>query len=370
MRRRAGRSAARALWVVTLCVSVAALRLGRDLLVPLALALLVALLLSGIVETLRRYRVPRGLSALVLLLVVGLALGGLLHAVWAPAREWMENAPRVLRTIEHKTRSAQSLVRRFDALAKRASAIAAADNPGTAAPVAPLPAGSVSAMDVLEGTSGAAAALLMGVALTLLLLAAGPPTLARMTAPVATDGRAVRVLRIIDAIRLEVGRYYGMLAVINLVFGSATALVMWLLGMPNPVLWGALAAILNFIPYLGCATTLVILTLVAFVSFDRFGQTLLVPASFLVMAGIEGHIIEPVFLGRRLDLNPIVVLVALWVGAWAWGIAGMVVAMPILVATKVAAAHSENGNSVVRFLSPPRGRPRRTWPSGFTDRRW
>jgi len=372
MRRRAGRSAARALWVVALCVSLAALRLGRDLLIPLALALLMALLLSGIVETLRRYRVPRGLSALVLLLLVGLALGGLLHAVWTPARDWMENAPRVLRTIEHKTRGAQSFVRRFDALAKRASAIAAAaDNPGTAAPLAAPVAGSpVSAMDVLEGTSGVAAALLMGVALTLLLLAAGPPTLARMTAPVATDGRAVRVLRIIDAIRLEVGRYYGMLAVINLVFGTATALVMWLLGMPNPVLWGALAAVLNFVPYLGPATTLAILTLVAFVSFDRIGQTLLVPASFLLMAGIEGHIIEPVFLGRRLDLNPIVVLIALWVGAWTWGIAGMVVAMPILVATKVAAAHSENGNSVVRFLSPPRGRPRGTWPSRFTGHRW
>ena len=370
LRRRSGRSAARAIWVVTLCVAVAALRLGRELLIPLALALLMALLLSGIVETLRRYRVPRGLSALVLLLLVGLAVGGLLHVVWTPAREWMESAPRVLRIIEHKTRTAQSLVRRFDALAKRASAIAgAADTSGTAASLAAPSAGSVSAMDVVEGTSGVAAALLMGVALTLLLLAAGPPTLARMTAPVATDGRAVRVLRIIEAIRVEVGRYYGTLAVINLLFGTATALAMWMLGMPNPILWGALAAVLNFIPYVGCATTMVILTLVAFVSFDRISQTLLVAASFLLMAGIEGHIIEPVFLGRRLDLNPIVVLVALWVGAWIWGIAGMVVAMPILVATKVAAAHSENGNSVVRFLGPPRGRSRQTWPSRFTDRR-
>ena len=137
LRRRSGRSAARAIWVVTLCVAVAALRLGRELLIPLALALLMALLLSGIVETLRRYRVPRGLSALVLLLLVGLAVGGLLHVVWTPAREWMESAPRVLRIIEHKTRTAQSLVRRFDALAKRASAIAgAADTSGTAASLA------------------------------------------------------------------------------------------------------------------------------------------------------------------------------------------------------------------------------------------
>jgi predicted PurR-regulated permease PerM len=273
-----------------------------------------------------------------------------------------------LRTIEHQTRSAQSMVRRIDAIARRASALTgAADPPAAAAPPAAVPAGTaVSAMEVVEGTSGVVAALLMGSALTLLLLAAGPPTLARMTAPVASDGRARHALRVVEAIRTEVGRYYGTLALINLLFGGITALVMWLLGMPNPVLWGALAGVLNFIPYLGCATTLAVLTIVAFVSFDRIGQTVLVAASFLALAAVEGHIVEPIFLGRRLDLNPIVVLVALWVGAWLWGIAGMVVALPLLVATKVAAAHSSNGGAVVRFLSPPRARPEHSWPARFT----
>jgi predicted PurR-regulated permease PerM len=287
-------------------------------------------------------------------------VAGVLYAVWMPARQWIESAPRVLRTIEHKTRSAQSVVRRIDAIARRTSAIAGAgDSPG-AAPVPATPASSVSAMDVLEGTSGVAAALLMAAALTLLLLAAGPPTLARLAAPVATEGRALQALRVIDAIRAEVGRYYGTLAAINLLFGTVTALLMWSLRMPNPMLWGALAAVLNFIPYLGCATTFVILTLVAFVSFDGFSQTLLVGASFLLLAAIEGHIIEPVFLGRRLDLNPIVVLVALWLGAWMWGIAGMVVALPFLLATKVAASRSASGAAIVRFLSPARGRARQT----------
>lgn len=339
------------------------MRLGRDLLIPLVLAILMALILSGIVETLRRYRIPRGLSALVVLLLIGASVGGLLHAVWTPARQWIESAPRVLRTIEHKTRPAQSIVRRIDALARRASALGGAGDPPGAEPPPPAAASSVSAMDVVESTSGVVATVLMGAALTLLLLAAGPLTLARMTAPVATDGRALQVLRVIDAIRVEVGRYYGTLAVINLLFGTATTLLMWSLGMPNPMLWGALAAVLNFIPYLGCATTFVILTVVAFVSFDAISQTLLVGASFLLIAAIEGHIIEPVFVGRRLDLNPIVVLVALWIGAWVWGIAGMVIALPFLVATKVAASRSQNGAAVVRFLSPPRTRPPRTWPS-------
>ena len=367
MRRHTARSVSRALWLVTLCVAVAALRLGRDLLVPIVLAVLITLVLSGIVETLRRYRVPRALSAVVLLALVGAAVGGTLHAVWTPAQQWIEGAPRVLRTIEHKTRPAQSVVRRIDAIVRRASALAGAADPPAAATTAsaPSPTTTVSAMDVVAGTSGVVAALLMGAALTLLLLTAGPTTLARLTAPVATDGRAIRVLRVIEAIRLEVGRYCGTLAVINLLFGALTALVMWLLGMPNPVLWGALAGVLNFIPYLGCATTLAILTLVAFVSFDRISQTALVAASFLALAAVEGHIVEPVFLGRRLDLNPIVVLVALWVGAWIWGIAGMVVALPLLVATKVAASHSPNGDAVVRFLSPPRGRPRPAWTRRF-----
>jgi predicted PurR-regulated permease PerM len=367
-RRHTGRSVSRAVWLVTLCVAVAALRLGRDLLVPIVLAVVVTLVLSGIVETLRRHRIPRALSAVVLLALVGVALGGTLHAVWTPAWQWIEGAPRVLRTIEHKTRPAQSVVRRIDAIVRRASALAGASDPAGAGATAgaPPPATAVSAMDVVAGTSGVVAALLMGAALTLLLLAAGPPTLARMTAPVATDGRAIRVLRVIEAVRLEVGRYYGTLAVINLLFGAVTALVMWLLGMPNPILWGALAGVLNFIPYLGGASTLAILTLVAFVSFDRISQTALVAASFLVLAAVEGHIVEPVFLGRRLDLNPIVVLVALWVGAWIWGIAGMVVALPVLVATKVAASHSHNGEAVVRFLSPSRGRPRRAWPRRFS----
>ncbi len=368
--RRVRRSVGRPLWIVALCVAIAALRIGRDLLIPVVLALLMALVLSGIVESLRRYRIPRGLSALVLLLLIGASVGAVLHVVWTPARQWIESAPRVLRTIEHKTRSAQSVVRRLDALAKRASAIAGTGDSLGAPPPVPAPAASsLSAMDVVESTSGAVAALLMGAALTLLLLAAGPPTLARMTAPVATGGHAVHVLRVINAIRMEVGRYYGTLAVINLLFGSATALLTWSLGMPNPMLWGALAAVLNFIPYLGCATTFVILTLVAFVSFDGISRTLLVGTSFLLLAAIEGHIIEPVFVGRRLDLNPIVVLMALWVGAWLWGIAGMVVALPFLVATKVAAARSQNGAAVVRFLSPARDRPRQIWSSRLTPRR-
>jgi predicted PurR-regulated permease PerM len=354
------RSMARVLWILAAFAAVAALRLGRDMLIPLVFGVLLALVLSGIVESLRRLRIPRGLSALILLLIIGGGIGGILDAVWAPAQQWIENAPRALRTIEHRIRPAQSLVQRIDALADRVSALASPGAKSTA-PVAPASSSpTLSAVSVLAGTGWVVAAIVMSMALTLLLLAAGPGTLARMTATLAHDWHSVQVLRIIHAIRLEVGRYYATLALINLGFGTVTALIMWALGMPNPVLWGAVAGVLNFIPYLGCATTFAILTLVGLVTFDRIGHTLLVCASFLLLAAVEGHVIEPIFIGRRLDLNPIVVLVALWVGGWIWGVTGVILALPVLVATKVAAVHSAHGSAVVRFLSPNR-RPQRVW---------
>jgi len=329
---------------------------------------LLALVLSGIVEALRRYRVPRALSAVVLVLLIVVGAGAMLNAIWTPAQQWLESAPRVMRTIEHRIRPAQSIVRRIDAIAQRASALA---TPGEAAAApAATPAPPVSAVGVLAGTTWVAGAILMGVALTLLLLAAGPGTMARMTATLAPNWQAVHVLRVIDAIRGEVGRYYGTLALINVGFGLATALIMRLLGMPNPMLWGALAAVLNFVPYLGCATTLAILTLVSLVTFDNISHTLMVSGSFLVLAAVEGHIVEPIFIGRRLDLNPIVVLVAVWVGGWMWGIAGVVFALPALVAAKVAASHSSHGSAVVRFLSPKRrSRPQRVWEGRIAVRR-
>jgi predicted PurR-regulated permease PerM len=104
--------------------------------------------------------------------------------------------------------------------------------------------------------------------------------------------------------------------------------------MPNALLWGVIAFVLNFIPYAGPATTLVLLTVVALVSFDGLGKAFAVAGSFLVLTGIEGQLLQPVLVGRRLDLSPLVVLLSLWFGGWLWGIAGVALAVPLLVSVK------------------------------------
>jgi predicted PurR-regulated permease PerM len=345
---------ARPLWILAICALVVGLRQTREVLIPLLLAILFSLILSGIVEALRRRRVPRGVSALILLLACGFALGSAVNALSAPAQEWVQNAPRVLRVIEHRVRPARAVVSRLGDLAARASALAGGGVELHAAP-ASSGNGAVTAVDVLAETGWVLAGIVTVTALTLLLLSAGPGTLARMTAALGGNLHAVQVLHTIDAIRVALGRYYGTLALINLSLGAATSVALWLLHMPNPMLWGALAAILNFIPYLGSAVTLLIVSVVALVSFDSIPHVLLVSGTYLGLATIEGQIVEPIFFGHRLHLNPIVVFVALWLGGWLWGIAGVLFALPVLLATKVAASQNGASGGLARFLGPARG---------------
>jgi predicted PurR-regulated permease PerM len=339
------------LWVLAAIAIVEALRAARELFVPLVLALLVALVLSGVVERMRAWGVPRIVGALAMLSVLSAGAGGIALAVWSPAQQWTQDAPRVLQTIERRIRPVQAAAQRIDEIAGRVTSLATP--PTDAAPAAreTAPAAQPGA-SVVAQTGWAIVGFATILALALLLLAAGPPTLAQMTAALANDLHASHVLRVIDAIRVEVGRYYRTLALINLGLGVATATVTWLLGMPNPALWGAVAGVLNFVPYLGSVVTMAILAVVALATYDTALQAVLVPASFLVLATVEGQIIQPVLVRRRLELNPIVVFLALWTGWWMWGIAGVVSALPVLVAVKVAAAHSDGGDLIVRFLGP------------------
>jgi predicted PurR-regulated permease PerM len=190
------------------------------------------------------------------------------------------------------------------------------------------------------------------VIVTLFLLAGGPPMIARMTAAFVDDLNAAHVLEVIERVRKEVGRFYVTTAMINIGLGLATTGLLTLLGMPTPYLWGIVAATLNFIPYAGPATTLIVLTLVATVTFDKLGQVAAVSASYLALVAVEGQIIQPLFVGRRLEVNPLLIFLALWFGGLFWGIAGVILATPTLVALKVVAENALSGRALMEFLGP------------------
>ena len=128
---------------------------------------------------------------------------------------------------------------------------------------------------------------------------------------------------------MEVGRYFGTIAVINISLGVATAVTMYALGMPNAILWGVMACLFNFVPYLGPIAAFFILSIAALVTFDNLGRALAVPGVFLALHLIEGQIVQPLTVGRRFEVNALVVLLAVWFGYGFWGIPGMVLAMPV-----------------------------------------
>lgn len=337
-------------WLIAAACGVL-LHIAQAAFIPVALALLFALVLSIPVEALHTKGLPRSLSAALILLVFLALVAGTINLMWAPATKWLASAPATVQTIERKLGPAARVIRRIDTVVDRATHItdgtSEAARPSTPpAIVAPASGG------FLTETSAVLIAVVTVAILMLFMLAGGAPMLARMTAALASDEQASRVMTIIGAVRSEISRYYTTLALINLGLGIATALLMALFRMPNPILWGALAALLNFIPYVGSTTTLIVLTIVAFVSFEGAGTALAVGLCYLGLATIEGQIVQPLLIGRRLELNPIIVFLALWFGGWYWGVAGIVMAVPSLVALKVVAQHSAGGRALVEFLSP------------------
>ncbi len=331
---------------------------AHEAFVPVALALLFSLVLSAPVEWLHSLHVPRSLSAA---LFMGLLLGGLAalgNFISEPAQAWFATAPHTIRTIEKKIRPVAQLMARVDTLRNSAGNIGSAPHSPGSAPTpsaAPTPGtapeGSAPVM-LFDATRGAVLSVATVIILTLFLLAGGPPMLARMASAFFSDLNSAHIIVVIDHVRREVGRFYVTSALINIGLGLATMFVMMWCGMPNPFLWGTLAAVLNFIPYAGPTMTLLVVTVVALVSFDGLTHVLAVAGSYIALALVEGQLIQPLLVGRRMQLNPMLVFLALWFGGMFWGIAGIVLATPTLVALKVIAAHSRSGAPLLDFLSP------------------
>jgi predicted PurR-regulated permease PerM len=329
--------------------------------VPIVMAILFSLILSTPVEALHKRGLPRSAAAVLVLVLLAVLAGAAINLLRAPAEAWWAAAPQTIRTIEKAMRPASMLFGRIEMLTDsagqmtqiapppRASAAASDSNAAMVSkpPARPPSNVAVAFLDVMNSVLVSSVAVIV---VMLFTLAGGPPMLARMTASLAKDLKSSHLLKVISAVRTEVSRYYVSIALINVGLGLATAAITMLLGMPNPLLWGAVAALLNFVPYVGPAITLVLLTIVAFVTFQSIGHVAAVAGSFLLLATIEGQFVQPLVVGRRLELNPLIVFLALWFWGWFWGIPGIIIAVPSLIVLKVIAEHSKNGKPLEEFL--------------------
>ena len=325
------------------------LYVAQDVLIPVAVSLFLALLLTPAVDGLQRLKIRRGLAVTIVMLVVFATAAAAINAIWTPATEWLARAPQTMRQIDPRLRPLREMFERFDAVAERAGRLtqgdaAVAGKPAIVTPVAGESTAFAFTKSFIEG--------LTIIPFTLFFLLGGPPLLARMGASLAGNEASARTLRLTEAIRFEVGRYFGTITLINVGLGIATALAMMALGMPNALLWGVMTAVFNFVPYLGPIAAGVILACAGLITFPNLGQALAVPGVFIVLHLIEGQLVQPLTVGRRLEVNALVILLGVWVGYGFWGMAGILLATPVLVALKVAARYQPGWHVVGDFLAP------------------
>jgi len=317
--------------VVTVVVVIGALYFAKPAIVPLLFAAFLAMLLSPAVAQLRRVGARRGAAAgiVVLSLVAVMVLG--FNATWQPARAWLDEAPQTMRTLERKLRPVTGFIAKVESVSEQAERVT---DPGAAKSVAAAPAKATEKKSTIASTQEWLIGIVTTLVVTFFLLAAGPSLLVKIEGALAPRTRSIRLLRLVATISSDLSRYFATVTLINVALGIATAATMYWLGMPNPLLWGVVAFVLNYVPYAGPAMTLVLLTVVALVSFDGLGRPLAVAGCYLFLTTIEGQIVQPILVGRRLDVSPLLLILCLWFGGWLWGIAGVALAVPLLVTAK------------------------------------
>ncbi len=321
---------------VFVILGIAALKLASQLVLPVVVAVLLSLLLSAPLAWLRRRRIPEPVGAAVL--VFGSVLL-FLTCIWflaAPAAEWMAQAPRQLARVEQRVRALTEPLHSLQQTAKKVQDVAS-----------PAPGGDTTVVQlaqtgVIARLSGSGAAFagnaLAVIFLSYFLLAAAP--LFRRKLALVLPGRAERsqVEEVVEEIELHMSRYLWYSTLINLIVGLLTWGVLALLHFPNAVLWGLVAAVLNYIPYVGAVATVGVIAFAGLVAFPS-GQTALLGAgAFFVINLLESNVITPAFLGRKLPLNAAALFLGLMFFGWLWGVTGAVLAVPLTVMVQVVCA--------------------------------
>jgi predicted PurR-regulated permease PerM len=334
--------------VLALVSGAAALSLGQSLFLPIVIAILLTLLLTPAVDFTDRIGLPRWLGSAVVVAGLFAGLLGAATQLTAPAERWLNPKSPEWRKLEERIRSIKRPLEQIQEAQGRVAGI-------TEGPGQPKVREVLVERPSMMTTLGGAKPILVGsvstVVLLYFLLASGDMFLRKLirVLPRMTDKKtAVGIAR---TIQTEIGRYFFTIAMINLGLGLATATLMMLLGMPSAVFWGALVALLNFIPYAGPAVSLTLLTAGAFVSLDTWTQIMMVPLCFFVLVLIEGQLVQPVLVGRRLRLNVVVTFLAVLLWGWLWGLGGVAVAVPILVVLKICADHIDSMSTIGEFVS-------------------
>lgn len=320
---------------------------ARSLLVPLVLALLLSFLFSPVVRKLKRARVPEGVSAALIVVALMGTVGYSAYRLSGPAAQWIARAPRTLDKLKSRVRE---LRRPMAQVSQAAEQVEQATDVGGGGALKVEIRGQTLGRAVFGGTQDFLASGLVVCILAYFLLASGDLFLTKVIRALPRLEDKKRAVQIARETEDHVSSYLGTISLINTLFGAVVGLAMWLLGLPNPALWGVVAGATNFIPYLGGLACTAILGIVALAEFDSIGRALTVSGVFLALNTLEGSFLTPMIQGRQLSLNPVVIFVGVLLWGWLWGVPGTLLAVPIMATIKILCDHIEGLAPIGEFL--------------------
>ena len=325
---------------------------ARAFLIPIAFALVLHFLLSPVVRFLGFLRIPASVGAgiVVLTLVGGLGLG--VYQLAGPVRAWTADAPVTVAKAQSKLRELIEPLERLTRTARKVEEnMAQGPLAGEEKPTEVVMAGPTMATRVFEWTSPFLTALLEIAVLLYFLLAAGDVLLERILQIVPLKQDKAKVVTIARETEASISIFLIANLAINAVEGCMVSAALWALGMPNPLVWGVLTVVLEFIPYLGALAMLGLLSVTALATFDDVTHILLVPGAFVVANIIQANFVTALVLGRRLQLSPLALFVGLVFWFWIWGIPGAFIGVPLLAAFKICCDHIDRLAPIGVFLA-------------------
>src|SRR5450756_1436224 len=309
----------------------AAAYVAKEIVLPFVFAVVLKLLLQPTFRMLERLHVPRILASLMLILTLFGTIVGLGTAISSPARTWAAKLPEGIPRLQERL----SFMREpIDTLQRFLQQVEDFGGMGPS-PVAASAQGSTLLSKLFMGTRNFASGFFTTVLFLFFLLVSGDIFLHRLVEILPRFKGKRQVVEISQQIESDISAYLVTITIMNAAVGIATALVMWLTGVGDPILWGTVAFLLNYVPILGTALGVLTFILAGLLTHDVLWQSLLPAGLYFGFHLIEGETVTPMLLARRFTLNPVLVIISLAFWFWMWGIPGVILSMPMLAITKI-----------------------------------
>ena len=309
----------------------AAAYMAREIILPFVFAIVLMLLLQPAFRILERLHVPRTIAALLLILALFGTVVGLGTAISSPARTWAAKLPEGIPRLQEQLNFMREPLDTLQRFLQQVEDFGAGPSPTVSA----APQGPTLLSKLFTGTRDFASGFFKTVLFLFFLLVYGDIFLHRLVEILPRFRSKRQVVEISQQIESDVSAYLVTITIMNAAVGIATGLAMWSTGVGDPILWGTVAFLLNYVPILGPAFGMLLFFLAGLLTHDTLWQALLPAGLYLGILLIEGETITPILLARRFTLNPVLVIISLVFWFWMWGIPGVILSMPMLAIAKI-----------------------------------